>query len=158
MNRNADRTVETRNAEQTEALGRALGENARAGLYLALTGELGGGKTTFVRGLAAGLGAAGRVASPTFVIMREYRGRLPLFHCDFYRLEYGGDITELELEDCLEQGVVAAEWADLFEPPQGAHVLSLHFEWTGEETRRITLKAHCPAAVKLLAQLNMKFP
>jgi hypothetical protein len=94
MNRNADRTVETRNAEQTEALGRALGENARAGLYLALTGELG----------------------------------------------------------------VAAEWADLFEPPQGAHVLSLHFEWTGEETRRITLKAHCPAAVKLLAQLNMKFP
>ena len=133
--------IETHSADETEALGRVLGELARAGLYVALCGELGGGKTTFVRGLAAGLGVTGRVASPTYVLMREYQGRVPLFHCDFYRLEQGGDVTELELEECLAQGVVAAEWADLFPWPPGAEVISLHFEWAGEATRRIVMRA-----------------
>lgn len=158
MDKRTERTVETRSAGGTEALGRALGEAAGAGLYLALTGELGGGKTTFVRGLAAGLGASGRVASPTFVIMREYKGRLPLYHCDFYRLENGGDIAELELEQCLERGVVAAEWANLFEPPRGARVLGIHFEWTGDDFRRIILTAHCEQTLELLAGLNLQFP
>ena len=152
------RTIETTGAAHTEALGRAVGEVAEAGLYLALDGELGGGKTTFVRGLAAGLGAASRVASPTFVIMREYHGRLPLYHCDFYRLEHGGDIAELELETCLERGVVAAEWASLFEPPRGARVLAAHFEWTGDEARRITMTAHCERTRECLASINLSFP
>lgn len=121
----------------TESLGRTLGEAASAGLYVALCGELGGGKTTFVRGLALGLGASARVSSPTFVIMREYHGRLPLFHADFYRLDKQRDLVELELDDCLRRGVVAAEWADRFSPPDAATVLRLDFDWLDDYSRKI---------------------
>ena len=131
----------SRSAEQTEALGAALGAVAGAGLYVALCGGLGGGKTTFTRGLARGLECTGHVQSPTFVLMREYPGRLTLYHADYYRLDAAGDITELELADCLGRGVVAAEWADKFDPPAGARSLTLTFHWVDENVRRIRIRS-----------------
>ena len=77
----------TESAEQTEALGQKLGASLPAGSVVAFRGGLGMGKTAFTRGLARGLGCTGRVTSPTFTIVNEYRGNIPLFHFDMYRLE-----------------------------------------------------------------------
>lgn len=120
-------------------MGEALGRVAEKGLYIALCGELGGGKTTFVRGLARGLGAADRVASPTFVLVREYAGRVPLFHLDYYRLDAADDVAGLELDACLSRGVVAAEWADRFPAPTGAQVVTIQFKWIDENTRELNI-------------------
>ena len=129
----------SRGPGRTEELGRLLGAIVPRGTYIALCGELGGGKTTFVRGLAVGMGATENVSSPTFVIMKEYSGRMSLFHTDFYRLEMEYELTGLELEDCLARGVVAAEWADKFDPPQPAPVLALTFTWLDEDIRSIRI-------------------
>lgn len=108
-------------AEQTQALGRALGEALRAGDVVILDGSLGAGKTTFTQGLAKGLEVKGRVTSPTFVIAREHRstvGGPNLIHVDAYRLLESGDATgtalgaldSLDLDSELEDAVVVAEW------------------------------------------------
>lgn len=141
--------VKSAGPERTEALGRALGELARRGLYIALCGELGGGKTTFVRGLARGLGVNDNVASPTFVLMREYQGRVTLYHADFYRLGGERDLVGLELEQCLLNGVLAAEWADKFAAPPGAPVLVLRFEWIGDNERTMEISCGNKAAAEV---------
>ncbi len=101
---------------ETFAYGRSLGETLRAGDVVALDGELGAGKTHFVKGIAAGLGCAGDVTSPTFTLVHEYAGgRLPLFHFDFYRLESEDETLRIGLDDYLgEGGVVVIEWAGKF--------------------------------------------
>lgn len=98
--------------EQTEALGRRLGEAVRAGDVILLEGPLGAGKTVLVRALAVGLGCTDEVASPTFVLVRHHRGRLPLVHADLYRLEARADIDHLGLLELAEGGVLAVEWAE----------------------------------------------
>ncbi len=102
----------TGSPEETEAAGEELAASLRAGDLLLLTGELGAGKTTFVRGLARGLGSSAGVQSPTFQLVRVYPGRIQLAHVDLYRLESGSDLTDLGLDDLLEEGVVAVEWGD----------------------------------------------
>lgn len=100
---------------ETFALGRAWAAAVREGAILALTGDLGSGKTQLVRGLAAGLGCRGRVTSPTFALLHEYHGgRLPLFHLDLYRLDTPADIVRAGLEDYLVSppGVAVVEWAE----------------------------------------------
>ena len=102
----------TRSAAETEALGEELAANLAPGDLLLLAGELGAGKTTFVRGLARGLGIGAGVQSPTFQLVRVYAGRIQLAHVDLYRLEAGADLADLGLDDLLDQGVVAVEWGD----------------------------------------------
>ena len=99
---------------ETEALGEGWGRAARSGLVLALSGDLGAGKTQFVKGLARGLGVTGRVHSPTFTLVNEYAGgRLRLFHLDLYRLETPGQIVAAGLEEFLQpDGVTVVEWAE----------------------------------------------
>jgi tRNA threonylcarbamoyladenosine biosynthesis protein TsaE len=99
---------------ETEALGERLGRVAQRGLVLALDGELGAGKTQFVRGLARGLGIASRVHSPTFTLVNEYGGgRLKLFHLDLYRLETPEQILSAGIEEFLPpDGVAVIEWAE----------------------------------------------
>ena len=96
--------------------GRALAATLRAGDVLALDGDLGAGKTHFVKGIAAGLGCEGDVTSPTFTLVHEYTGgRLPLFHFDFYRLESEDETLRIGLDDYLGAGgVVVIEWAGKF--------------------------------------------
>ena len=99
---------------ETEALGAALAKLLWPGAVVAFTGDLGAGKTAFVRGMAQGLGVAGRVTSPTFTIVNEYEGgRLPLFHFDLYRLASSDELFEIGWEDYLRGGgVCAVEWSE----------------------------------------------
>jgi tRNA threonylcarbamoyladenosine biosynthesis protein TsaE len=100
--------------EETELLGEQFGRAAQRGLVIALNGELGAGKTQFVRGLARGLGISARVHSPTFTLVNEYGGgRLKLFHLDLYRLETREQILSAGIEEFLSpDGVCVMEWAE----------------------------------------------
>ena len=107
--------IETNSAEETFALGKALGEKASPGQIYTLDGDLGTGKTVFTQGVAAGLGITEAISSPTFTIIQEYdTGRLPLYHFDVYRI---GDIEEMEeigYDDYFfGEGICLIEWADL---------------------------------------------
>ena len=101
------------NERETEALGAALAARLRPGDVVAYLGDLGAGKTAFTRGLARGLGYAGRVTSPTFTIVNEYEGPVPLFHFDMYRLGGEEDLFDIGWEDYLDRGgVCAVEWSE----------------------------------------------
>ena len=103
----------TENAAQTEALGQKLGSTLAPGSVVAFRGGLGMGKTAFTRGLARGLGCTGRVTSPTFTIVNEYRGNIPLFHFDMYRLDSSDALFDIGWEDYLDRGgVCAVEWSE----------------------------------------------
>lgn len=107
-------TFISHNPAGTEALGEKLGRAATRGMVVFLSGDLGAGKTQFVRGVARGLGCAGRVHSPTFTLVNEYGGgRLKLFHLDLYRLETPEQILSAGIEDYLSpDGVSVIEWAE----------------------------------------------
>ena len=129
---------------ETESLGERLGHAARRGLVIALTGDLGAGKTQFVRGLARGLGIAGRVHSPTFTLVNEYGGgRLKLFHLDLYRLETAHQILGAGVEDYLSpDGVAVMEWAERLEAGSwklevGDRFVRVKIEILGETDRKI---------------------
>ena len=104
----------TNSPEETEALGEMLAGRLEPGTVIAFTGDLGAGKTAFVRGLARGLGIGERVTSPTFTIVNEYEGgRLPLFHFDMYRLDSADELFDIGWEDYLARGgVCAVEWSE----------------------------------------------
>lgn len=109
-------TIVTRSPEETAALAERLGAVAEAGTVLCLVGDLGAGKTLFTQGFARGLGVAGEVTSPTFALMNQYTGRLPVTHFDLYRLEREEDLDEIGFYEYAEdsRGVVMIEWADKF--------------------------------------------
>lgn len=127
---------------ETEAIGRQLAEHIDVGAVLALKGELGSGKTLFVKGVVAGLGSSADVTSPTFTIAHEYRGgRLPVYHFDFFRLEDSQSLAPLGLDDYFfGDGLSVVEWADRFPefiPEQARRIL---FEIKSETQRAITFK------------------
>jgi tRNA threonylcarbamoyladenosine biosynthesis protein TsaE len=107
-----------------------------------LQGELGAGKTAFVRGLARGVGAdPEEVASPTFVLLTAYRGRLTLHHADLYRLSGGGDDRELGLEELPgPEGVLAVEWPERLGERPDSRVVQVHLEHAGEDVRRVRVE------------------
>jgi tRNA threonylcarbamoyladenosine biosynthesis protein TsaE len=110
--------VETRSAEESRRLARAVSPLLVPGDVLVLSGDLGAGKTTFVQGLAAGLGVPERIVSPTFILMKEYLGgRYPLMHLDVYRLGRIQELIDLGYDDFLEpSAVIVVEWGDMVEP------------------------------------------
>ena len=129
---------------ETEALGEKFGRAAERGLVIGLRGELGAGKTQFVRGLARGLGIAGRVHSPTFTLVNEYGGgRLKLFHLDLYRLETLAQILSAGIEEFLQpDGVAVIEWAERLEagswkPEAGNKFVRITIEIVSETDRKI---------------------
>ena len=125
--------------QETEALAEALAARLRAGSTVALFGGLGAGKTAFVRGLARGLGYAGRVTSPTFAIVNEYLGgRLPLFHFDMYRLGSADELFDIGWEDYLGRGgVCAVEWSENVEEALPADSIRIRITPTDETTRAL---------------------
>jgi tRNA threonylcarbamoyladenosine biosynthesis protein TsaE len=134
-------TLVTRSEAETAAAGRHLAARLTAGSVVLLTGDLGAGKTAFVRGLAEGLGVdAGEVSSPTFTIMQEYRGgRLPLFHVDLYRLDDPREVDDLGLDEVAAEGVLAIEWAEkLPQPPAAAVRVSIAH--AGETERQVIVE------------------
>ena len=125
--------------EETERIGEALGRTLQPGCVVAFRGGLGMGKTAFTRGLARGLGCRGRVTSPTFTIVNEYNGDIPLFHFDMYRLGGEDELFDIGWEDYLTRGgVCAVEWSEnVTEAMEGA--VSVTIDVLGENTRRITI-------------------
>ena len=107
---------ESFSAEATYALGKKLGEEAKPGMIYRMTGDLGVGKTVFTKGFAVGLGVTDTVNSPTFTIVQEYKGRLPFYHFDVYRIEEPEEMEEIGYEDYFfGEGVCMIEWAELIE-------------------------------------------
>jgi tRNA threonylcarbamoyladenosine biosynthesis protein TsaE len=130
----------THSEAETAAVARALAATLRAGDVLLLSGDLGAGKTAFVRGLAEGLGISpDEVSSPTFTLVQEYRGgRLPLYHADLYRLDRAAT-DDLGLEEMGQDGVLAIEWPDrLTHPIAGATAIAI--EIVDESTRKILVR------------------
>lgn len=109
----AEAYITTRTEAETAALGEIFGRNLDRPLVIALQGDLGAGKTVFVRGAARGLGITGQITSPTFVLLKIYNGRLALYHFDFYRLSEAEDLLELGFAEYLPgEGVAFIEWAE----------------------------------------------
>jgi tRNA threonylcarbamoyladenosine biosynthesis protein TsaE len=129
----------TTSEADTSALGETLGRKLRPGTFVLLHGDLGAGKTAFVRGLASGLGIdPAEVSSPTFVLIQHYRGRVPLTHVDLYRLDGAAAIDDLGIDELVEGGVLAIEWADrLPRPIEGS--VNVKIEDMGDDRRRITI-------------------
>lgn len=118
----------------TERDGTLLGERLRAGDVVLLTGALGAGKTTFVRGVARGTGSRAPVASPTFQLVRIYPGRVQLAHVDLYRVENSAEVRDLGLEELAAQGAVVVEWGERLEVGGAAQI---HIEHLGGDRRLI---------------------
>ena len=127
----------TRSPAETEAFGERFGKRLRVGDMVLLTGELGAGKTTFVRGVARGTASAAPVASPTFQLVRVYPGRVQLAHVDLYRIETPSEFGDLGLDELLDQGAVVVEWGDRLEAPKAA---LLHIEHLEGDRRVIRVK------------------
>ncbi|MDA5109814.1 tRNA (adenosine(37)-N6)-threonylcarbamoyltransferase complex ATPase subunit type 1 TsaE [Brevibacillus thermoruber] len=122
----------------TQRFAERLAERLRPGDFLALEGDLGAGKTTFTQGLARGLGVRQVVNSPTFTIIKEYQGRLPLYHMDVYRV--GDDVDSLGLDEYFfGDGVCVVEWASLIEDVLPQERLTVILRNEGADTRRIEL-------------------
>lgn len=133
---------ESRNESDTEALGERLARALpKGGAVVALYGELGAGKTAFVRGMARGLGVTERVVSPTFTIVNEYPGARELFHFDMYRLGGADELFDIGWEDYLARdGVCAVEWSENVPGAFDGSEICVTIEKTGDEGRRITIE------------------
>ena len=127
--------------EAVEAFGARLAEVARVGDVIALSGELGAGKTTLARGLLRGLGLEGEAPSPTFTLIQTYEPpemRLPVWHCDLYRLEDPEEAIELGLEEAFDTALVIIEWPERLGRYLPPHALRLRLDGAGEPERRLT--------------------
>ena len=136
----------TRSESETAAIGRDLAVQLNAGSTVLLYGDLGAGKTAFVRGIAEGLGVdRDEVSSPTFTLVQEYRGgRLPLYHVDLYRLTDPREIEDLGLEELAENGVLAVEWAEKL-PRVPANPIVVRIAHGDGDTRTLAIRDTPPS-------------
>lgn len=146
--------VESASVEETESIARRLGAAARPGDVIALTGDLGAGKTAFVRGLAAGLGIdPENVASPTFTMVDEHAGQVPLVHVDLYRLEPGGADVGALREYAAPGAVTAIEWFERLPPGALDASLRVRIDYA-EPGRRLVFEGRGDRAERLLNALR----
>jgi tRNA threonylcarbamoyladenosine biosynthesis protein TsaE len=152
--------VNAATAADTQALAERLGRLLAAGDVLALLGPLGAGKTTFIQGLARGLEvpADRHVASPTFALVNEHPGRVPLVHADLYRIEDARELTELGLVDAFDRAAVAIEWLDRFPDAAPAERLHIAIDFAPHDARRLTFTPVGPRAAELTAHLRSTRP
>jgi len=149
----------THSPEQTRKLGTSIGELARPGDVFLLTGELGTGKTCLTQGIAWGLEIKEYTLSPSFVIMRELHGRLPLYHIDLYRLDDIEEITELGLDDYLYgNGVCVVEWAEKGLSIMPLEHLLVEIYHLSETERNFELKPGGQRYQEMLTQLKGAIP
>ena len=138
------RVLQSNSLEATFRIGQKLGELCRAGDIICLDGTLGAGKTTLTQAIARGAGVAQEeyVCSPTFGLLHEYTGRLPIYHMDFYRLASAAEISEAGLEEYLYgQGVSIVEWYERGAEIIPEHHLQIHLSVTGETTRKFVFSS-----------------
>jgi tRNA threonylcarbamoyladenosine biosynthesis protein TsaE len=134
--------VVSRSPEETQAVGAALGARLIAGDVVACIGELGAGKTCLLKGLARGLGVQADVTSPTFVLVNQYRGRLPVYHLDAYRTDSLAELVDIGVEEMFDaDGVTVVEWADKLLPLLPARTITVRIAGLGDEPREIRIEA-----------------
>jgi tRNA threonylcarbamoyladenosine biosynthesis protein TsaE len=146
--------------KETFILGQKTGAMVFSGSVIALTGELGSGKTSFVKGLASGLEvpSAYHITSPTYTIVNTYPGRYRLYHLDLYRLVCPVDDEEIGLDEIIfGRHVVAIEWANRLAPDYMAEYLSIHFEILNDESRKIDIRAYGPAYECFIKQFKRQY-
>ncbi len=128
-------------AEETRHIGAQLALELKPGDCLLLSGELGVGKTTFVQGVAQGLGVAERVRSPTFILMHEYHGKIPLYHFDAYRIKHLEELREIGFEDTVRaQGITVIEWGEKTQGLLPSNCWRVYIELLPDQTRRIRIE------------------
>lgn len=152
-----DWTCETHSAEETHGLGSALGQALEASSVVALSGNLGAGKTHFTQGIAEGLGVDRRlVTSPTFSLVQEYAGRLPVFHFDTYRLKNIDEFLDLGFDEYLSlRGVCIIEWAERVAEVLPADTLTIRLTTIGETTRQIDWQSGGEISHRVLQKLRL---
>lgn len=138
--------------EETARFAGRLAEHLKGGDVLALEGDLGAGKTTFTKGLAKGLGVTRTVNSPTFTIIKEYQGRLPLYHMDVYRVSESEEDLGFD-EYFAGEGVTVVEWAHLIKNQLPEELLSIYIYRMDDYSRRFVLEAHGDRYVQLCKEI-----
>lgn len=142
---------------ETQSLGEKIGRKLDSKFIIGLSGELGSGKTSFVQGLARGLDVPESyyITSPTYSLIHEYPGRIPLFHIDLYRIMSRDEIEGTGLYEILDRlGIFAIEWPEYVLNDLGADFLSIHFEFAGDDTREIRMTAHGKRSAELMKELR----
>ena len=146
--------INTKNTEETEALGIKLGRLVNRGDIICLSGDLGAGKTTFTQAFAKGFGVEDYVSSPTFTIINEYQGRLPLYHFDVYRLENSRAMEDIGYEEYFYgDGVCVIEWASLIPDILPMSHLWIDIKVEGEFERNIYIKGTNDYYQKMIGEL-----
>ena len=146
-----ERRVVSPDPASTSALGVAFASVARAGDLICLWGDLGAGKTHLAKAIGAGLGVTETIASPSYILMAEYAGRLPLFHLDLYRLENAADVLAGGLiDDRQSTGVTVVEWPDRMAAALPTDRLDVQIDGAGDATRVITVRAGSPKLQRYL--------
>jgi tRNA threonylcarbamoyladenosine biosynthesis protein TsaE len=148
--------LSARTAAELQAIAERLGRALQAGDVVALIGPLGAGKTTFVQGLARGLGVPPdrHVASPTFALVNEHPGRVPLVHADLYRINDARELDELGLGDAYDRAAVAIEWLDRFPDAAPRERLTVEIEIGADGGRTLRFRADGTRAESLIASLR----
>jgi len=141
------KNIITNNESETIALGEKLGSLLTLGAVVALYGDLGAGKTAFTRGLARGLGITMAVSSPTFTIVNEYPGKIPLFHFDMYRLESEIELFDIGWDDYLERGgICAVEWSEKVPGAFPSDTIIVKLKRLDNDVRQITVEGEVPCS------------
>lgn len=136
------KSIITHSPDETEAFAKDLASSLKPGDVIAMRGEMGAGKTAFVRGLARGLDVTGEVASPTYSIVNEYSGKVPLYHFDMYRIFDADELYTTGFFDyLLDEGIIAIEWSENIEWALPESSITVTFEKLSETDRKITVKA-----------------
>ena len=154
MSAAGETSVASDGEEATRAFGERLGALLRAGDVVLLRGELGAGKTRLAQGIGRGLGCAGPIASPTFVLVNEHVGRERLYHADLYRIADGAELDELGLREEAERGVLVVEWPERAAGALPAATLTIGIDAAGENGRLLRLRAGDERGRALVAALG----
>ena len=142
--------------QETQQVGMQLGKLSQPGDVFLLVGGLGAGKTCLTQGIAWGLGIEGYAASPSFVLINQYRGRLPLYHIDLYRLDSIEEVNELGLDDYLYgNGVCVVEWAEKAWAVLPRENLTVEMSFLSDTSRRITIKPNGKRYIEMISQLSV---
>lgn len=137
-----EQTLASASPEETQDAGERLARTLGPSTVVALTGELGAGKTCFVQGLVRGLGATAWATSPTFVLVNEYRGRLPIHHVDAYRIATSADLVDIGLLELIDgDGITIIEWADKILSLLPDRTIHVAIDGLGDEPRTITIRS-----------------
>ncbi|MBI5192155.1 MAG: tRNA (adenosine(37)-N6)-threonylcarbamoyltransferase complex ATPase subunit type 1 TsaE [Nitrospirae bacterium] len=146
--------LQSNSPNNTIEIGKTLGKHLLPGSVICLTGELGAGKTCFIKGMAEGLGIKRKeVSSPTFIIIREYKGRIPLYHIDLYRIGTLDDIRDIGMEEVIYgNGVTAIEWAERIKDALPDDRIDIKLEWVDDKMRAIEIIAYGEKHRKILEE------